>query len=300
MNDIKNKILQIKDRNSSLKPKVSFEIFPPRGEKGLRTLKENILVLEQLEPEYISVTYGAGGSTKELTYDIVKYIKENTSIEPAAHLTCVNASREEINSVAQSYLDIGVNKIVALRGDMPGFEGQYKPLDGGYAYADDLVKGLCELGDFDISVAAYPEVHPQAASAQSDIEHLKRKQDAGANKAITQYCFDTDVVLRFIEDARKAGITMPIVPGIVTMNSFEQLVSFSKRCGASIPKWLADIFEGTDSNPEARDAASAFIAAEQCSLLMQEGIGEFHFYTLNRAVSSLAVCSLFGVKPKNQ
>lgn len=289
---------QIKNSFTSKAPKVSFELFPPRTEAGLAKLHENISELEKLAPAYISVTYGAGGSTQGVTYDIVKYIKQNTSLEPAAHLTCVNATCAEINKVAKSYLDIGVNKIVALRGDVPNGIGKYEPYPGGYAYADDLVAGLMKLGDFDISVAAYPEVHPQAPSADFDLQHLKRKIDAGAKRAITQYCFDTDEILRFIDKARKIGITAPIVPGIVMMNGFEQLISFSKRCGATVPKWMHELFENADKSPEACDMASVVIAAEQCRLLMQEGINEFHFYTLNRAMPAVAVCRLLGVKAK--
>lgn len=292
------KVEQIKDSISGKAPKVSFEFFPPRTEKGIDNLKDNIAKLEELSPAYVSVTYGAGGTTQEKTFEIVKYIKENTSLEPAAHLTCVNATCEEINNVAKSYLDIGVNKIVALRGDVPGGDGDYEPYPGGYAYADNLVEGLIGLGDFDISVAAYPEVHPQAPNADFDLHHLKKKIDNGAKRAITQYCFDTDDVVNFIERARAIGIDAPIVPGIVLMNGFEQLISFSKRCGASIPSWMHDIFAGADQSPEACDMASVAVAAEQCRLLMQEGVDEFHFYTLNRAEPTMAVCRLLGVKAK--
>lgn len=296
MTDPQKKLFQIEGTVEGVPPKVSFEFFPPRTEKGLKKLKENIAILEKLNPHFVSVTYGAGGTTKELTYDIVKYIKENTSLNPAAHLTCVNAPREEINQVAKSYLDIGVNRIVALRGDMPGFEGEYKPHPDGYAYANDLVKGLKELGDFDISVAAYPEVHPQAPSPEFDLEHLRNKVDAGANRAVTQYCFDTEKVIKFIKGAKNAGITVPIVPGVVTINGFEQLISFSKRCGASIPDWMHELFAGADSNPEKRDEMAISIAAEQCRLLMAEGIDQFHFYTLNRADLTVEVCRKIGIK----
>lgn len=293
---VDRKLEQIKNSFANKPPKISFEVFPPRSEAGFVKLKENISELEKLAPSYISVTYGAGGSTKEKTYDIVKHIKQNTSLEPAAHLTCVNATADEINAVAKSYLDIGVNKIVALRGDVPNGNGKYEPYPDGYAYADNLVYGLMQLGDFDISVAAYPESHPQAPSSDFDLQHLKRKIDAGAKRAITQYCFDTDQVLHFIDKARKIGINAPIVPGIVMMNGFEQLISFSKRCGANVPKWMYKIFEGADKSPETCDMASVVIASEQCRLLMQEGINEFHFYTLNRANPAIAVCRLLGVK----
>ncbi len=296
MNSINKKLLQIKDSIGSNAPKISFEFFPPRSEVSIEKLKSEIKVLEALSPHFVSVTYGAGGTTSELTYDIVKHIKQNTSLHPAAHLTCVNSTKEQTNNTARSYLDIGVNRIVALRGDVPGFTGDYIPHPGGYAYADELVAGLKELGNFDISVAAYPEIHPQAPSSDFDIAHLKRKMDAGADRAVTQYCFDTDVVLKFIEKARKNGVNGPITAGIVTMNSFEQLKSFSKRCGSSIPQWMIDIFDGSDGHPQSRDMAAVAVAAEQCRLLMEEGIDQFHFYTLNRADLTIAVCRLLGIK----
>jgi methylenetetrahydrofolate reductase (NADPH) len=296
MDLVTKKLLQIKDTPIGTPPQVSFEFFPPRSEVGIQKLKESITELEKLSPRFVSVTYGAGGTTRELTYEIVKHIKTNTKLNPAAHLTCVNATRAEINAVAKSYLDIGVNRIVALRGDVPGLTEKYSPYPNGYAYADDLVEGLCELGNFDISVAAYPEIHPEAPSLDFDLDHLKRKFDAGATRAITQYCFDTDVILRFIDKARAKGITAPITPGIVTMNGFEQLISFSKRCGASVPKWLINLFDGADADPKTRDMLSVLIAVEQCRLLMQEGINEFHFYTLNRADLTVAVCRILGIK----
>lgn len=287
-------IQQIKDTSHKEAPIVSFEFFPPKTTEGIEKLKITIDQLSTLSPAYVSVTYGAGGSTKALTYDIIRHIKENTALAPAAHLTCVNASRQEINEVAQSYLDIGVNRIVALRGDVPGLEGTYVPRADGYAYADDLVAGLCALGKFDISVAAYPETHPTAPSESFDLEHLKRKLDAGATRAITQYCFDTDQVLRFMDKAHAIGITKPIVPGILTPGGFKQLISFSQRCGASVPDWVIRILEGMDESPAARDMAAVAIAAEQCRLLMQEGFRQFHFYTLNRADLAIAVCKLLG------
>jgi methylenetetrahydrofolate reductase (NADPH) len=296
MNAVNKKILQLKETDFAKKPKISFEFFPPRTPAGVDKLKETVTELEKLSPRFVSVTYGAGGSTRELTYDIVKHIKQNTSLKPAAHLTCISATRAEIDAVAQTYLDIGVNRIVALRGDVPNGVGKYVPQADGYAYADDLVAGLCALGDFDISVAAYPEMHPEAKSLEADIDHLKNKIDAGAKRAITQYCFDTDAILRFIDKARTKGITAPIVAGVVTMNGFEQLLSFSKRCGASVPKWIIDIFNGSDNDPKTRDMLAVIVAAEQCRLLMQEGIDEFHFYTLNRPDLAAAVCRVLGVR----
>ncbi|NDB70726.1 MAG: methylenetetrahydrofolate reductase [NAD(P)H] [Methylocystaceae bacterium] len=211
---------------------------------------------------------------------------------PAAHLTCVGAKIEETNEIAQSYLKIGVNRIVGLRGDMPGFTGKYVPLEGGYAYADNLVKGLMNIGNFNISVAAYPEAHPQATSLDSDIEHLKRKQDAGASCAITQYCFDTDLILSFIEKARKKGVTIPIVPGILTISNFEQTISFSQRCGASVPDWTKKLYENVKNDQAASDEISTKLALEQCQKLMQSGINQFHFYSLNRHEVASAVCQM--------
>jgi methylenetetrahydrofolate reductase (NADPH) len=293
MQKIEHRLIQIKDTISYSNPQISFEFFPPRSEVALENLKETIISLEKLNPEYVSVTYGAGGSTKDATYELVKYIKENTSLNPAAHLTCVNATKEQVNKLARSYLDIDVKHIVALRGDVPG-GGAYTPSSEGYAYADDLVAGLKEVGDFDISVAAYPEVHPQALSPEADLEHLKRKMDAGANQAITQYCFDTDKIIDFITRAKNLGVN-DITPGIVIMNRFDQLISFSKRCGAEIPNWMYQIFDGLDETPASRDAAAAYIAVEQCRLLMQHGINKFHFYTLNRYDLTASICHLLGV-----
>lgn len=281
---------QIKNYTTQTSPLVSFEFFPPKTEDSLAKLKFTINELVKLSPLYFSVTYGAGGSMRDKTFELIKYIKENTKIPPAAHLTCVGAKASETDAIARSYLKIGVNKIVGLRGDMPGFVGKYEPLAGGYAYADNLVKGLMAIGDFDISVAAYPEGHPQAISLDADIEHLKRKQDAGAVRAITQYCFDTDTILRFIEKVRKHGITMPIVPGILTVSNFEQTVSFSARCGASVPDWTRKLYEGVKNDQNASDVISTKLALEQCQTLMKNGINQFHFYSLNRHEVASAVC----------
>jgi len=272
-------------------PSFSFEFFPTKTEESLAKLKGTIAELSKFSPQYFSVTYGAGGSTREKTFELVKYIKDNTNVPPAAHLTCVGAKILETNEIARQYLQIGVNRIVALRGDVPGFNGKYEPLDGGYAYADSLVKGLMEIGDFDMSVAAYPESHPQATSLDADIEHLKRKQDAGAARAITQYCLDTDTILRFVDKARNSGITIPIVAGILTINSFEQTVSFSKRCGASVPDNIKKLYEGAASQ-SASDDISTKIALEQCQKLMQNDINQFHFYSLNRHEVASAVCRI--------
>lgn len=278
------------------KPRISFEFFPPKAEEATEKLKASMPQFESYAPEYVSVTYGAGGSTRNQTYDLIKHIKENTSLKPAAHLTCVGATRTHINEVAQSYLDIGVNRIVALRGDTPGMTGPYTPYPEGYAYADDLVAGLRKLGDFDISVAAYPETHPQALSATADLEHLKRKQDAGANRAITQYCFNTDTVLRFVENARIAGITMPIIPGIMMIGNFSQLVNFSKRCGASIPDWLSALFDEAGDDRALQHDIAVALAVEQCRILMENGLDEFHLYTLNHQEVTFPTCQLLGIE----
>lgn len=295
MDSEQEQVLQLEKSQAGKPPAVSFEFFPPKTADSLERLKVTINELAKFQPKYFSITYGAGGTTKDKTFELVKYIKENTNIPPAAHLTCVGAKKEETEAIARSYLDIGVNRIVALRGDLPGFVGEYVPLEGGYAYADSLVKGLLSIGDFDISVAAYPECHPQAKSMDADIEHLKRKQDAGAKRAITQYCFDTDVIIEFIEKARKGGVTMPIVPGILNVYNFSQTISFSARCGASVPDWAKELYEGV-SDQKASDAISTKLALEQCQRLMQEGIDQFHFYTLNQYDVAKSVCQALNIK----
>jgi methylenetetrahydrofolate reductase (NADPH) len=248
-----------------------------------------------LKPRFVSVTYGAGGTTRERTHATVKRIKNETGLLPAAHLTCVGASREEIKAIAQSYWDAGVRHIVALRGDAPTGE-RYTPHPEGYAYADTLVKGLKEVGDFDISVAAYPETHPEARSPEADIEHLQRKLDAGATRAISQFFFEVETYLRFLDRVEKAGITAEIVPGILPVTNFAQLTKFAKMCGANVPEWLGRLFEGLDQKPEQRNLIAAMIAAEQCRLLMLAGVKKFHFYTLNRAELTHAICHILGIR----
>ncbi|MCP5362197.1 MAG: methylenetetrahydrofolate reductase [NAD(P)H] [Hyphomicrobiales bacterium] len=275
-------------------PSVSFEFFPPKNDEMEAALWQNILQLVPLKPAFVSVTYGAGGSTRERTHHTVKRILQETPLSPAAHLTCVGASREEIDAIAGDYWESGVRHIVALRGDMPG-GGAYQPHPDGYPYALDLVKGLKKIGDFEISVAAYPEVHPEAPNPQFDIDYLKRKIDAGATRAITQFFFDTDTYFRFLEQAQEAGITTPIVPGVVPIVNYAQIVRFSKACGASIPAWMHNLLDGMDAYPEQRDMLSFMITAEQCRLLAQGGAGHIHFYTLNRAPLTRAVCHLLGI-----
>lgn len=274
---------------------VSFEFFPPKTEKMQETLWECIKRLEPLSPKFVSVTYGAGGGTRERTHDTVVRIARETSLKPAAHLTCVGHSTGEVDDIARRYWDEGIRHIVALRGDMP--EGAaYVPTPGGYAYAVDLVTGLKKIGDFEISVAAYPEMHPDAPNAQFDLDNLKRKIDAGATRAISQYFFDGDAYRRFVDRARTAGITVPIVPGILPVTNFAQVQKFSAACGASVPRWMADLFEGLDDDPETRRLVAATVAAEQCRSLAKDGVDEFHFYTLNRADLAYAISHILGVR----
>jgi len=276
-------------------PDVSFEFFPAANAEADARLWSVIRTLEPLHPRFVSVTYGAGGSTRERTHATVTRIKRETGLVPAAHLTCVGHTREEIAEIAQTYWDAGVRHIVALRGDMPG-GGAYLPTAGGYDYADDLVRGLKGIADFDISVAAYPEGHPEAPSTGFDIDHLKRKIDAGASRAITQFFFDVDVYVRFLDKARDAGIETEIVPGILPVSNFAQLKKFSAMCGATIPAWLATLFEDTDKNPEERNLIAAMVAAEQVRMLMLHGVRHFHFYTLNRAELTKAICHILGIR----
>jgi methylenetetrahydrofolate reductase (NADPH) len=280
-------------------PRVSFEFFPPKTPEMEERLWEVIKRLESLSPRFVSVTYGAGGSTRERTHATVRRIRQETSLEPAAHLTCVAANRGEIDAVAREYWHSGVRHIVALRGDPPGGLGSdeaYAPHPGGYAYAADLVAGLKRVADFEISVAAYPETHPAARSAGQDLDNLKAKLDAGASRAITQFFFDVDVYLRFRDRATAAGIRVPIVPGILPVTNFAQLKRMSAGCGASIPAWMAGHFDGLDDDPDTRRLVSASIAAEQCRRLHAAGVHEFHFYTLNRADLIVAICHLLGVR----
>jgi methylenetetrahydrofolate reductase (NADPH) len=276
---------------------VSFEFFPPKTDKMQEALWECVRRLEPLSPRFVSVTYGAGGGTRERTHETVASIVHDTALKPAAHLTCVGASRGEVDDVARRYWDAGVRHIVALRGDPPEGLGPYVPHPQGYAYAADLVAGLKSVADFEISVAAYPETHPQAVSAQADLDNLKRKIDAGANRAITQYFFDVDVYFRFLDRAAAAGITVPIVPGILPVTNFTQVRKFSAACGTSVPAWMAHLFEGLDDDHDTRRLVAATVAAEQCRALVTGGVAELHFYTLNRADLTYAICHILGVRP---
>ncbi len=258
-------------------------------------LWDTVKRLEPLAPSFVSVTYGAGGTTRERTHHTVARIARETKLKPAAHLTCVNASRAEVDEVARQYWEAGVRHIVALRGDPPQGASHYTPHPEGYRYSCDLVEGLKRIGDFEISVAAFPEKHPDSASFEDDITYLKKKIDAGATRAITQYFFEADLYARFLERARKAGITIPIVPGIIPIGNFAQVKKFSAMCGASIPAWLEARFSGLDENPQARNEASVEIAAELCEKLLAQGVEHIHFYTLNRADLTEAVCRRLGL-----
>jgi methylenetetrahydrofolate reductase (NADPH) len=280
-------------------PRISFEFFPPKTAEMEARLWEVIKRIEPLLPRFVSVTYGAGGSTRERTHATVRRIREETRLEPAAHLTCVAASRVEIDAIAQDYWQTGIRHIVALRGDPPAGATRYQPQPDGYPYAADLVRGLKRVADFEISVAAYPETHPEANSAEHDLDNLKRKIDAGAARAITQYFFDIELFLSFRDRAAGAGIAVPIVPGILPVTNYTQVKKFSAACGASIPHWLEGHFAGLDDDPDTRRLVATSIAAEQCRRLQANGVNEFHFYTLNRADLLVAICHLLGVRAVN-
>jgi methylenetetrahydrofolate reductase (NADPH) len=275
---------------------VSFEFFPPGNEAMEQTLWASIQRLAPLRPRFVSVTYGADGSTRERTHGVVSRILAETSLTPAPHLTCIGAPREEILDIARDYWRAGIRHIVALRGDAPEGQGGYQPFPGGFDYAVDLVRGLRSIGDFEISVAAYPEVHPEARNADVDLDNLRAKLDAGANRAITQFFFDTDAFLRFRDRCAAAGIAAPIVPGILPITRFPQMIRFAERCGASVPQWLRERFDGLDDDPDTRRLIAASVAIEQVRRLQKHGVQEFHFYTLNRAELTYAICHALGVR----
>ncbi len=278
---------------------VSFEFFPPKTERMEEALWTSIRRLEPLAPEFVSVTYGAGGSTRERTHSTVARIVKETALDPAAHLTCVGATREEVDEVVRGYWDAGVRRIVALRGDpAAGVGARYEPHAGGYQSTADLVRGIKAIGKFDVSVSAYPEKHPESATVASDLDTLKAKIDAGADRAITQFFFDNAHFLRYLEAARKHGIWAPIVPGIVPIHNFKQVSGFATRTGASVPAWLARRYEGLDDDPATMHLVAAAVAAEQVLDLVDEGIRQFHFYTLNRADLVYAICHLLGLRPQ--
>ncbi|HEX7046824.1 MAG TPA: methylenetetrahydrofolate reductase [NAD(P)H] [Gammaproteobacteria bacterium] len=278
------------------RPQVSFEFFPPRTETMEQTLWRSIESLEPFAPRFVSVTYGAGGSTRERTHATVRRIVQETSLEPAAHLTCVGASRAEILDIAAAYHASGVKHIVALRGD-PVDGNRFAPHPQGFRNAAELVVGLRDIADFEISVAAHPETHPDAESSESDLDNLKRKLDAGASRAITQYFFDVDTFLRFRDKVAAAGITAPIVPGILPVTNFEQVVKFSRMCAATVPEWMAHLFADLDAEPETRQLVAASVAVELCHALRAEDVNEFHFYTLNRSQLTCAICRMLGIMP---
>jgi methylenetetrahydrofolate reductase (NADPH) len=276
---------------------VSFEFFPPKDEAMEKTLWASIQRLAPLRPRFVSVTYGADGSTRERTHGIVTRVMRETNLVAAPHLTCVGASREEIVEIARGYWSDGIRHIVALRGDPPQGTTQYQPHPQGFAYASDLVAGLKSVADFDISVAAYPEIHPEAANAQRDLDYLKAKLDAGASRAITQSFCETDTFLRFRDHCAQAGITAPIVPGLLPIISLPQLLRFAARTSMSVPDWLRHRLEGLDDDPETRRMIAASVAIEQVQQLAREGVEDFHFYTLNRAELTFAICHALGVRP---
>ncbi len=280
--------------------KVSFEFFPPNTEKMETTLWSSIKHLSVLQPRFVSVTYGADGTTRERTHSAVERIIRETKLTAAPHLTCIGASRGEIDEIARQYWDLGIRHLVALRGDPPKHANGYEPHPDGYPYASDLVAGLKQVADFDISVAAYPEVHPEARSPLADLDNLKRKLDAGATRAITQFFFNIDVFLRFRDLCAAAGIDSRIVPGILPITRFPQLTRFAEQCGATVPDWLEQRFDGLEDDPETRKLIAASVAIEQVQLLRRAGIEEFHFYTLNRSELTYAICHAIGVRPKRE
>jgi methylenetetrahydrofolate reductase (NADPH) len=277
-------------------PAVSFEFFPPNTEAMDATLWESIERLADLEPQFVSVTYGADGSTRERTHAAVARIIKETKLTPAPHLTCIDASRGSIDDIARQYWDIGVRHLVALRGDAPKGDAGYQPHPDGYAYASDLVEGLSKIGDFDISVAAYPEVHPEAADAKFDLENLKRKLDAGATRAITQFFFDPEVFLRFRDRCAAIGIESAIVPGVLPITRFPQMERFANMCGTTIPAAFRNRFDGLEGDAQTRQMIAASVAIEQVKILESEGVTDFHFYTLNRSELTFAICHALGVR----
>lgn len=273
-------------------PRFSFEYFPPATPAAEERYRDTVRRLGTLAPEFVSVTYGAGGTTQERTFKAIDWVRRETDQEPAAHLTCVGASRAQIDAVAEGYWNAGVRRLVALRGDPPKGTAGYVPHPEGYAYAAELVAGLKRVADFDISVAAFPEVHPEARDAAADLDNLKRKIDAGASRAITQFFFDPDDYLRFVDRARGAGITAPIIPGILPIVNFERTCQMAESCKAAIPQWLRDLYAELEDDNEVRFPVAVSVAAELCRYLMARGVEEFHIYTLNRADLTAALCRL--------
>ncbi len=295
---------RIVDRTTDAAPRpsrpvaVSFEFFPPNDAAMEQTLWQSVQRLAPLHPRFVSVTYGADGSTRTRTHNVVQRILRETPLTGAPHLTCIGASRGEILDVARQYWDSGIRHVVALRGDPPQGSGSYCPHPEGFGYAEDLVRGLKSVGDFEISVAAYPEKHPEAHDADFDLDNLKRKIDAGAARAITQFFFNVELYLRFRDRCHRAGIDVAIVPGILPITRFPQLLRFASRCGASVPEWLHREFDGLDADPDTRRMISASIAIRQVRELQRHGVEEFHFYTLNRSELTFAICHALGIRPQ--
>lgn len=277
---------------------VSFEFFPPKSAAMEATLWQSIERLAPLAPRFVSVTYGADGSTRDRTHAIVTRLVRETGLRAAPHLTCIGASQGEVLDIARRYHDEGIRHLVALRGDPPAGQVRYQPHPGGFAYAADLVAGLRRIGDFDISVAAYPDVHPEAPDAAFDLDNLKRKFDAGATRAITQFFFDIDSFLRFRDRCAAAGISGTLVPGLLPIGRFSQMLGFAERCGTPVPAWLHQRFEGLDEDPETRQMIAASVAIELVGRLRRHGVSEFHFYTLNRAELTYAICYALGLRPR--
>jgi methylenetetrahydrofolate reductase (NADPH) len=278
-------------------PKISFEFSPPKTPEAEESLWQCIRRLEPLDPEFVSVTYGAGGSTRERTHRTVLRMLNETKLRPAAHLTCVDACRDDVDQVIEDYWNAGVRHIVALRGDPPGqIGGTYQTRPDGYANATELARAIAGKGSFEISVGLYPQVHPESPSAAHDIDVLKAKVDAGAARAITQFFFDIDGFLRFMEQVRKAGVTIPISAGIMPVTNFKGLTRMAAPCGISLPDWLGNLFDGLDKDPDTRRLIAGSVAAEMCARLEEEGFDDFHFYTLNRADLVYAICRVLGVR----
>ncbi len=278
-------------------PQISFEFFPARTPEGEASLWQTVRSLERLRPEFISVTYGAGGSSRDRSAGLLQRLARETRLPSAAHLTAISGSRDEVDRTALEFARLGISRFVALRGDTPG-GGSYRPHPQGYGNAAELVAGLARLGEFDISVAAYPEKHPDSPDFATDIEMLRRKVDAGARRALTQYFFDNDAFERYVERVRRAGIFIPIVPGILPVHDFRQLANFSARCGAHLPRWLAERFEGLEGGGRIHEMVAVAIAAEQVNDLMRRGVRQFHFYTMNRADLVTATCQAIGIRPQ--
>jgi methylenetetrahydrofolate reductase (NADPH) len=286
---------------AGMRPNVSFEFSPPKTPEAEETLWEAIRRLEPLNPSFVSVTYGAGGSTRDRTHRTVLRMLKETTLRPAAHLTCVEANRGEVDEVIRGYWDAGIRHIVALRGDPPGqIGGAYSPSPDGYANATELTAGIRAIGDFEVSVGLYPHIHPESPSADHDIDVLKAKIDAGATRAITQFFFDVEGLLRFMDKVRGAGVTIPVSLGIMPVSNFKGLKKMAGPMGVQLPNWLGNLFDGLDKDPETRRLLACSVATEMCARLAEEGFSDFHFYTLNRADLTYAICRVLGVREPDE